>query len=186
MWGDAAALTEPWLVVIGLRLLLPLSILRWPLAGGLVAFLADTFDVVTLDLLHAESYAPYNPIDKWLDTYYLALEAWVCRSWANRPARVAALGLFAYRLVGAALYEITGLRAALFLFPNLFELFFLTYLLGHALAGDRVLTSVRAIVAVNVLLLVPKELQEYVLHVAQYPVYALIREHILAPLRLVS
>ena len=36
-------------LVIALRLVLPLSILRWPLAGGLLAMAVDGLDVVLLE-----------------------------------------------------------------------------------------------------------------------------------------
>ena len=67
-----------WGVVIAIRGLLPLTILRWPRAGGVVAFLADTLDVVLLELLGVSDFGIYNELDKALDTYYLALEVWTC------------------------------------------------------------------------------------------------------------
>jgi hypothetical protein len=175
-----------WIPVISLRLLLPLTIMRWPLFGGVVAFLADTLDVVMLDRLGVSDYGSYNAVDKALDTYYLALEAWTCLAWWHRPAKIAALLLFAHRLVGAALYELTGERALLLAFPNLFELFFLSYLLIRRLGRGAAVNSTFRVVALNLLLLGPKLVQEYALHVARYPIYAVIRELVLSPLRLVD
>ena len=40
-----------WIVVIAARVLVPLAILRWPMLGGVVAFVADALDVVLLDRL---------------------------------------------------------------------------------------------------------------------------------------
>lgn len=176
----------PWVAVIALRLLLPLSILRWPLAGGIVAFLADTFDVVLLDRLGLTDFGTYNTADKALDTYYLALEAWVCHKWKPGAARTTALALFVYRLIGTLLYELTDERLLLLLFPNLFEAFFLTYLLIRRLTGNRVLTTASQVMALNLLLLGPKLLQEYMLHIARYPVYRVIRDLLLAPLGFVN
>ena len=39
------------LIVIGLRLVVPLLILRYPLAGGLTAMVLDAFDVVLTDAI---------------------------------------------------------------------------------------------------------------------------------------
>ena len=175
-----------WVAIVALRLLLPLAILRWPLVGGTIAFLADTFDVVLLDRLGVTDYGPYNAVDKALDTYYLTLEAWVCLGWRRGTARTVGLSLFVYRLVGALLYELTDERLLLLLFPNLFEAFFLTYLLVRRVAGERALTTTPQIIALNLLLLGPKLLQEYLLHVERFPIYSVIREFLLAPLRLVT
>ena len=41
----------PALIVIALRLVLPLTILRWPLAGGLLALVVDAVDVVLVDAI---------------------------------------------------------------------------------------------------------------------------------------
>jgi hypothetical protein len=38
-------------IVIGLRLLVPLLIFRWPLIGGIAAMMADTLDVVLIELI---------------------------------------------------------------------------------------------------------------------------------------
>ena len=41
----------PALIVICLRLTVPLTILRWPLAGGLLSMLVDAVDVVLVDAI---------------------------------------------------------------------------------------------------------------------------------------
>lgn len=175
-----------WVVVIAARGLLPLTIVRWPLFGGVVAFLADTLDVVLLELLGISDFGLYNEVDKALDTYYLALEAWTCLAWTSRLARNTALGLFAYRLVGVVLYEATANRALLFVFPNQFEVFFLAYLVYRRIGPGGPSISVGRLVQLNVGLLAIKEVQEYVLHVAQFPVYACIRDYVLIPLHVVG
>ncbi len=49
------------------------------------------------------------------------------RNWTNRPACLMAKFLFYYRLVGDLLFELTGIRALLIIFPNTFEYFFIFY-----------------------------------------------------------
>ena len=103
-------------IVIAMRLILPLSILRWPLAGGLLAMLVDALDVVLVDALakalgEAPEFGPfYAQIDKWLDMYYLSLELVVSRRWIEPMLRRTAAGLYAWRLIGVVLFELTADR----------------------------------------------------------------------------
>src|SRR3954453_16313306 len=93
-------------LVIALRLLLPLTILRWPLAGGLLAMLVDAVDVVLVDAIAGVLGQPgefgpfYAQIDKWLDTYYLAIRLIVVPRWPHDAPRTAAILLFVWRLAG--------------------------------------------------------------------------------------
>src|SRR3954447_2078291 len=113
-------------LVIALRLLLPLTILRWPLAGGLLAMLVDAIDVVLVDAIASVLGQPgefgpfYAQIDKWLDLWYLSVELWVTRRWIETLSRRAAAGLFGWRLIGVILFEVTVSHPLLFVFPNLF------------------------------------------------------------------
>ncbi|MEZ4553992.1 MAG: hypothetical protein R3B59_08795 [Dehalococcoidia bacterium] len=163
---DAA--TEGQLFVIALRVLVPLLILRWSVTGGVVAMLVDALDVVIVEFFGPGGMGGhYSQLDKGLDSYYLALEAVVAWTWANQWARWTALGLFAYRLVGAALFEATQVRALLFIFPNLFENWWL-YCVIVARVRPRLLpASWRSTLVPLLILLVPKMGQEWLLHVAE-------------------
>ena len=44
------------LILITLRLIGPLTILRWPLAGGIGALLLDAVDVIMVDALGANAF----------------------------------------------------------------------------------------------------------------------------------
>ena len=44
-------MSEGELIVIGLRLVIPLLILRWPLFGGVVAMVLDALDVVLVEAI---------------------------------------------------------------------------------------------------------------------------------------
>ena len=109
-------------VVIGLRLIVPLLIFRSPLVGGVLAMLLDGADVIIV-----EQFGPggmgskYHQLDKYLDIYYLSMEAYVSLTWTELRPRLTSIGLFLYRLVGVVLFELTGIRLLLFIFPNLFE-----------------------------------------------------------------
>ena len=155
-------------VVILLRLALPLLIPRLPLTGGILAMLLDGADVIIVDLFGPGGMGPlYHAIDKYLDLYYLGLEALVSLGWAEAAPRRASIALYLYRLVGAIAFELTGIRLLLVFFPNLFENWFLCYLARcRFFPRLRLDTWPRVLVALA-LLYIPKFFQEYILHYRQ-------------------
>lgn len=149
------------LVIAAIRIAGSLPVLRWPLAGGLLAVLVDLSDLLLRDVLDLGGVGDYQSLDKWLDQVYLGAFLIVAMRWAD-PARSIAVALFAYRLVGFALFELTGERMLLLLFPNVFELWFL---LVAAAGADRVAGWSSARIAVVLLALTAvKELQEWAIH----------------------
>jgi hypothetical protein len=79
---------------------------------------------------------------------------------ARRPATV----LFCYRAVDVLLFELTRLRIMLFLFPNLFENWWL-YCVVVARFWPRLSPhSVKSVAVPLLILLIPKMAQEYLLH----------------------
>ena len=144
--------------------MVPLTILRWPLLGALLAILADTLDIVIFSIWGFPTWG-YQELDKILDLYYLFLEVLVVQRWLLFERSVASC-LFAYRLIGVALFEITSTRFLLFVFPNMFEMYFLFVLIAARFAPAYVLTPLRTL-AWLAFLLIPKMLQEYLLHWAR-------------------
>ncbi|MBX7111569.1 MAG: hypothetical protein K1X87_06955 [Dehalococcoidia bacterium] len=163
---DAA--TQGQLFVIALRLLVPLLILRWSLVGGILAMLVDATDVIVVEFFGPGGMGGhYSQLDKGLDSYYLALEAVVAWYWLNPWARWTALALFVYRLAGAVLFEATQVRALLFVFPNLFENWWLYCVVVARVRPRWLPTSWRSTMVPLLILLVPKMGQEWLLHVAE-------------------
>lgn len=160
--------TTGQMIVIGLRLVVPLLILKRPLAGGVIAMVLDALDVVIVEWFGPGGMGEhYQSLDKILDLYYLGLEAWVARTWTERLPRMTALGLFFYRLVGVIVFELTEWRPALFIFPNLFEHWFLFYLFRNWLFPHLRLDTWKRIAIWLVVLYIPKLGQEYLLHIAE-------------------
>jgi hypothetical protein len=151
-------------VVVVLRLLVPLAILRWPFWGAIAAIAADTVDVLLFQVFGFPGYG-YHETDKLLDLQYMTMMLIAAQRWEPLVSRTAS-ALFAFRLVGVALFEISGWRLALFVFPNLFEMFFLLSAFVHEYRPAYVLTPAR-IAAWLAVLLLPKMLQEYLLHYSQ-------------------
>lgn len=157
-------------LVLALRLLLPFTIFRWPLLGGILAFAADFYDFPILNgfgwgFLTSET---YQPIDKLFDIYYLSFEAIVALRWSDSLARKSALGLFLWRLGGVVAFELTGIRKLLVLAPNIFEYFYLTFLTIKKFNSRFRLTK-KTLFVIVIAIGIPKLVHEYILHYLEYP-----------------
>ena len=170
--GDRS-LTRAGAAVVALRLVVPLSILRWPLSAGLASAALDAADVVLVDWIAGRlrirgGFGPrYAQIDKWLDSYYLGIEAIQSRTWPERRERRIASALAVHRFVGVAAFEAVGDRRLLFAFPNLFENFYWYVLANRLVRPGRTLRGRGEAAKLLALLLIPKLVQEWVLHVAE-------------------
>jgi hypothetical protein len=161
-------MTTGQIVVIALRIIAPLLILKRPLAGGIAAMLLDGLDVIIVELFGPGGMGDhYHSLDKVLDLYYLGLEAWVSLTWTAQIPRTISLALFSYRVIGVALFEIFQRRALLFIFPNLFENWFLFVLVVWRFFPGVQLDTWRRCLTWLAVLYIPKLGQEYLLHVAE-------------------
>jgi len=155
-------------VVFGLRFLIPLTILRWPLWGGLASLVTDALDTNIVKLFGVEI-PNYTIVDKYLDTYYLFIELVVSLYWVNKWARNTSIVLYAWRLIGILAFQFTQKEYWLFIAPNLFENFFLFYVIlrsfGKETSGKIWLNSKKRLILVLFLLWLPKIPQELILHV---------------------
>jgi len=151
-------------VFITFRVASALPTLRWPFAGALIALVADFADLFLMDAIGGIS--DYQRLDKLCDLAYIGAFLVVAARWSGLE-RVIALVLFAYRMVGEVAFELTGERALLLLFPNVFEFWFVAVAARRHYRPERALTLGQASVAL-VILLVGKEAQEYFLHVDRF------------------
>jgi len=151
-------------VFIAFRVASALPTLRWPFAGALIALVADFADLFLMDAIGGIS--DYQRLDKLCDLAYIGAFLVVAARWSGLE-RLIALVLFAYRMVGEVAFELTGERALLLLFPNVFEFWFVAVAARRHYRPERALTLGQASVAL-VILLVGKEAQEYFLHVDRF------------------
>jgi hypothetical protein len=156
--------TAEILVIGAIRIAGSLPVLRWPLAGGILAVLVDLSDLLLRDVLDLGGVGDYQSLDKWLDQVYLATFLLVALRWEGWPRGIA-VALYVFRLVGFVAFELSGDRGLLLLFPNVFELWFLLV----AAAGPARIAgwSVSRYVLSLVLLTVLKEVQEWAIHGAR-------------------
>lgn len=160
------------IIVLILRLVVPLSIFRWPLWGGLAALLLDLHDQNLIEIFGVGSLpaldnlfiASYQQFDKVLDLYYLIFEFFVVIKWQDQLARITASFLFLWRFLGFILFGLTGAGVLLVIFPNIFENFFLLYLISQRFIPQFKFSS-RNLVLVLLLAGLPKLFQEYWLHI---------------------
>ena len=162
--GPAAVTLE--VVVIGLyRVVGSLPALRWPLAGGLLAIFVDLTDLYWMNVLDLGGIPDYQMFDKLADQVYLAVFLIVALRWTG-PERTISVVLYAFRIVGFLLFELTGERAVLLLFPNVFEFWFLFIAALHHVRPALTWTRLQLAV-VLVPLIGAKEVQEWALHWAR-------------------
>lgn len=172
-------LTDPGMIaVLALRILGPLLIFRWPLAGALLSQLVfDMFDVVIWDAAGTLSRIDYTAWEKPLDLYQLTIQLIVCCRWMQPIPRRWAQVLFGWRLVGFVLYEITRERVFFLIFPNLFFVFYVFYLLclkwkkAHWFDRQRTVWIILAL-----LLFIIKLPQEYLLHYARVEPWTFLKQ----------
>ncbi len=150
------------LVVGAVRVLGSLPVLRWAFAGAIIAILVDFSDLFLRNLLELGGIPDYQRFDKILDLVYMVLFLVVALRWRGL-ARDIAVALFAFRMVGFVLFEVTESRAVLLLFPNVFEFWFVYVAAVLHWRPQHVVTGREAAFAL-VPLLVLKLFQEYALH----------------------
>ncbi len=150
-------------IVTTIRLAVPLIIFRWPFWGGVATAIVDAVDVILVYLLQLGDYRSYHQTDKYLDSYFLAFMAFYAwRKWRGLERDVS-LVLFIWRMIGFVLFEITGVRWLLLIFPNLFLWWWLWVAGIHRYRPRWQFTRVNAS-GVLVLMIGPKMIQEMVLH----------------------
>lgn len=154
------------ILVIALRLVAPISIRRWPLWGTAACLVLDAVDVILIDVIKLGDFTNYAQVDKLLDIYYLSFALVVSLAWQEILAKKTSIVLFIYRLIGVILFEVTQVRILLFIFPNMFENWFLFWAARNRYFAKWQLTPKRLAFTL-IALLIPKLAQEYVLHVRE-------------------
>jgi hypothetical protein len=152
------------IVIFALRLLVPLTIFKWPLAGAIASLIVDALDTNIVKPFNVEI-PNYVNTDKYLDMYYLTIEAYVSLSWKNTFAKRTSIFLYIWRLIGVVAFEISGIRYLLFIFPNLFENFFIYFLAIKKFHKEHWANSWGKILLSLFILWLLKIPQELVLHV---------------------
>jgi hypothetical protein len=116
-----------FICVVAARLLVPLSIPKYPVPGIIGAFLVDAVDQTIFQTFGGLP-RNYEAYDKALDLYYLVIAyTSTLRNWTDPSAFLIGRFLWYYRLIGTVAFELSGVNALLLVFPNTFEYFFMAY-----------------------------------------------------------
>lgn len=149
-----------------------LPVLRWAFVGALIAIAVDFSDLFMKNLLPNSTFgglggiSGYQTWDKTLDFVYMLTFLYVALKWSGIVRNVA-VGLFAFRMIGAAVFELASSRWILLFFPNVFEFWFVFVAGRDALKPGYILTGQRVLGWLAVLTAL-KLGQEWVLHGGRY------------------
>ena len=172
--------TEEWIVVVlvvGARLLLPFTIPYYPLVGSIACMILDSIDQSIFQKFPDIPLEGYQSYDKSLDIYYLAIIYFATmRNWTNRPAFRTSFFLYYYRLVGVVAFELSQVRAILFVFPNTFEYFYDFIEAVHLRWDWKRVGKWTAIVSAALIWIFIKLPQEWWIHIAQLDMTDFIKE----------
>jgi hypothetical protein len=159
--------TIVFVLVVGARFLVPLLIPRFPLPAILACLVIDGIDQT---IFQAFGFDPpgYQNYDKAMDLFYLSIAfLTTLRNWTRSAAVQIARFLFFYRMVGVLLFELTGIRTVLLIFPNTFEYFFIFYELVRLRWDPRRFSTRFWVLSAAAIWIFIKLPQEYWIHVAQ-------------------
>ena len=147
-------------VFVAFRVLSALPALRWPFAGSLFAIVADFSDLFLMNAIGGIE--DYQRLDKLCDLAYMLVFLKVALGWAGLERSVA-VASFGYRMIGEVVFELSGARWTLLVFPNVFEFWFIAVAALRHYRPAATLSRRDATIAF-VALLLGKEAQEYFLH----------------------
>ena len=162
--------TIVFVIVVAARFFVPLLIPRFPLPAIIACLIIDGVDQT---VFQAFGFDPpgYQGYDKAMDLFYLSIAfLTTLQNWTSRAAVQISRFLFFFRMVGVLLFELTGLRVMLLLFPNTFEYFFIFYELVRLRWDPRRFGLRFWLLAAAAIWVVIKLPQEYWIHVAQLDV----------------
>jgi hypothetical protein len=152
--------------VVAVRLLVPLTIPKYPLPGIIGSFVADAVDQTVFQTFGGLP-SNYEAYDKALDLYYQVIAyTSMMRNWTDPNAFSIGRFLWYYRLVGTVAFELSGVNALLLVFPNTFEYFFMAYEIVRVRWRPNRLSRHNLLRVAAFIWIVIKLPQEYWIHVA--------------------
>lgn len=165
-----------FLLVVGARFLIP----RFPLPAIVACLIIDAADQTIFEKFTHLNLDNYQSYDKALDIYYLTVAYLsVIRNWTNGFAIEVARFLWYYRLLGVVAFEILEKRFLLFVFPNVFEYFFIAYEVVRTSWDPRRLTRKAVMGMAAFIWIVIKLPQEWWIHIAQNDFTDFMKESVL-------
>ena len=150
------------LIVVLVRILGSLPVLKYAFWGSIFAVFIDLSDLFIIGNLDLGGVNNYQEFDKVLDLAYMVTFLLVSLRWERKEKSIS-IFLFIYRLIGLFLFELTGERYVLLLFPNVFE-FWIIAISFLKFRKNFTLISDAKLMFVFVISLLLKLIQEWLLH----------------------
>ena len=149
------------LIISAVRIFASLIVFKFNFFGAILVILIDFSDLFMMNLITLGGVRNYQFLDKFLDLFYIAYFLIISLRWEKLLRNISIL-LFVFRILGFVLFEFFQNRLILFIFPNVFEFWFLGITLLFLLKSN--ITN-RKIIIVLVITTLLKMIQEYILHV---------------------
>jgi len=149
------------LIISAVRIFASLIVFKFNFFGAILVILIDFSDLFMMNLITLGGVRNYQFLDKFLDLFYIAYFLIIALRWEKLLRNISIL-LFVFRILGFVLFEFFQNRLILFIFPNVFEFWFLGITLLFLLKSN--ITN-RKIIIVLVVTTLLKMTQEYILHV---------------------
>ena len=149
------------LIISVVRIFASLIVFKFNFFGAILVILIDFSDLFMMNLITLGGVRNYQFLDKFLDLFYIAYFLIIALRWEKLLRNISIL-LFVFRILGFVLFEFFQNRLILFIFPNVFEFWFLGITLLFLLKSN--ITN-RKIIIVLVVTTLLKMTQEYILHV---------------------
>ena len=149
------------LIISAVRIFASLIVFKFNFFGAILVILIDFSDLFMMNLINLGGVRNYQFLDKFLDLFYIAYFLIIALRWEKLLRNISIL-LFVFRILGFVLFEFFQNRLILFIFPNVFEFWFLGITLLFLLKSN--ITN-RKIIIVLVVTTLLKMIQEYILHV---------------------
>ena len=149
------------LIISFVRIFASLIVFKFNFFGAILVILIDFSDLFMMNLISLGGVRNYQLLDKFLDLFYIGYFLLITLRW-DKTLRNISILLFIFRILGFILFEFFQNRIILFIFPNIFEFWFLGITLLFLFRSK---ISKRKIIIVIFVSTTLKLLQEYILHV---------------------
>jgi len=157
-------MTVEEIIISFVRIFASLIVFKFNFYGGLLVILIDFSDLFMMNMISLGGVRNYQTLDKFLDLFYISFFLLISFKWAPKVRNIS-IGLYLFRIIGFVLFEIFEERFILFLFPNIFEFWFI----GIAfLSKFKKSFSTKNLVLVLIIAIGLKMIQEYILHVWKF------------------
>ncbi|NCG34957.1 MAG: hypothetical protein GWO78_03035 [Dehalococcoidales bacterium] len=149
------------LIISFVRIFASLIVFKFNFFGAILVILIDFSDLFMMNLISLGGVRNYQLLDKFLDLFYIVYFLLITLRW-HKILRNISILLFIFRILRFILFEFFQSRIILFIFPNIFEFWFIGITLLFLFRSKIYKRKIIIVIFVSTAL---KLIQEYILHV---------------------